>query len=126
VLTIPDIVYRIDQKGHFTFINNAIKRLGYEKEDLIGKNFSEIIYPADIDSVSRDKVLSKIPKNVRPQPPKLFDERRSGNRITTGLEIRLRSKPGDFSNKGEIESLTNDYVFVEVNSAGVKNNIKPL
>jgi PAS domain-containing protein len=69
VLTIPDIVYRIDQKGHFTFINNAIKRLGYEKEDLIGKNFSEIIYPADIDSVSRDKVLSKIPKNVRPQPP---------------------------------------------------------
>ena len=119
VLTIPDIVYRIDKKGHFTFINNAIKRLGYEKEELIGKHFSEIIYPADIDSVSRDKVLSKIPKNVRRQPPKLFDERRSGNRITTGLEVRLRSKTGDFSSKGEIESLTNDFVFVEVNSAGV-------
>ncbi|MBF0451681.1 MAG: response regulator [Candidatus Magnetomorum sp.] len=119
VLTIPDIVYRIDANGYFTFINNAIRRLGYEKEDLIGKHFSEIIYPADVDSVSREKVLSKIPKNVRRPPPKLFDERRSGNRITTGLEVRLRSKSGELSNRSEIESLTDELIFVEVNSAGV-------
>ncbi|KPA14117.1 multi-sensor hybrid histidine kinase [Candidatus Magnetomorum sp. HK-1] len=119
ILTIPDIVYRIDSNGYFTFINNAIRRLGYEKEDLIGKHFSEIIFPADIDSVSREKVLAKIPKNVRRPPPKLFDERRSGTRITTGLEVRLRSKSGELSDRGEIESLSDDFTVVEVNSAGV-------
>ena len=119
VLTIPDIVYRIDADGYFTFINNAIRRLGYEKEELIGKHFSEIIYPEDVDEVSREKVLSKIPKNVRRPPPKLFDERRSGSRITTGLEVRLKSKSGEMVSPGEIESLSDEFTFVEVNSAGI-------
>jgi PAS domain S-box-containing protein len=119
VLTIPDIVYRIDANGYFTFINNAIRRLGYEKEELIGKHFSEIICPEDIDDVSREKVLSKIPKNVKRPPPKLFDERRSGSRITTGLEVRLKSKSGEHISAGEIESLSNDLIVVEVNSAGI-------
>ena len=119
VLTIPDIVYRIDVNGYFTFINNAIRRLGYEKEDLIGRHFSEILFPDDIECVSRDKVLSKIPKNVRRAPPKLFDERRSGKRITTDLEVRLRSKSGEVAVEGEIESLSDEYIYVEVNSAGV-------
>ena len=119
VLTIPDIVYRIDANGYFTFINNAIRRLGYEKEDLIGKHFSEILCPEDIDDVSREKVLSKIPKNVNRPPPKLFDERRSGSRITTGLEVRLKSKSGEKISPGEIESITDDFIVVEVNSAGI-------
>jgi polar amino acid transport system substrate-binding protein len=119
VLTIPDIVYRIDANGYFTFINNAIRRLGYEKEELIGKHFSEIICSEDIDDVSREKVLSKIPKNVHRPPPKLFDERRSGSRITTGLEVRLKSKSGEKLSAGEIESLSDDFIVVEVNSAGI-------
>jgi PAS domain S-box-containing protein len=119
VLTIPDIVYRIDANGYFTFINNAIRRLGYEKEDLIGKHFSEILCPDDVDEVSREKVLSKIPKNVRRPQPKLFDERRSGSRITTGLEIRLKSKSGETVSTGEIKSLSDDFVVMEVNSAGI-------
>jgi len=119
VLTIPDIVYRIDADGYFTFINNAIRRLGYEKEDLIGKHFSEILCPEDVDEVSRKKVLSKIPKNVKRPPPKLFDERRSGSRITTGLEVRLKSKSGKDVSPGLIESLSDEYIVVEVNSAGI-------
>jgi polar amino acid transport system substrate-binding protein len=119
VLTIPDIVYRIDANGYFTFINNAIRRLGYKKEELIGKHFSEIICSEDIDDVSREKVLSKIPKNVKRPPPKLFDERRSGSRITTGLEVRLKSKSGEKLSAGEIESLSDDFIVVEVNSAGI-------
>jgi len=119
VLTIPDIVYRIDANGYFTFINNAICRLGYEKEELIGKHFSEILCPEDIDGVSRDKVLSKIPKNVRRPPPKLFDERRSGSRITTGLEVRLKSKSGENVTLGEIKSMSDDFIVMEVNSAGI-------
>jgi len=119
VLTIPDIVYRIDADGYFTFINNAIRRLGYEKEDLIGKHFSKILCPDDVDDVSREKVLSKIPRNVRRQQPKLFDERRSGSRITTGLEVRLKSKSGEKFSPGEIEYLSDDFIVVEVNSAGI-------
>jgi polar amino acid transport system substrate-binding protein len=119
ILTIPDIVYRIDSNGYFTFINNAIRRLGYEKEELIGKHFSELLCPDDVDDVSREKVLSKIPKNVRRQQPKLFDERRSGSRITTGLEVRLKSKSGEKLSPGEIEYLSDEFIVVEVNSAGI-------
>ena len=30
IQTIPDIVYKIDENGYFTFINNSIRTLGYE------------------------------------------------------------------------------------------------
>lgn len=34
VQMIPDIVYRIDSEGRFSFINNAVHRLGYQPETL--------------------------------------------------------------------------------------------
>ncbi len=48
VQTIPDIVYKIDAEGRFTFLNKSVERLGYHQSDLIGKHFSEIIHHADV------------------------------------------------------------------------------
>ena len=50
---IPDIVYKIDSDGHFVYLNDTIKYMGYSPEELIGKHFSTIIHPDDIASVSR-------------------------------------------------------------------------
>ena len=102
VLTIPDLIYRIDPDGKFIFLNDAVRSIGYEPEELIGKHFSEIIYPPDVEDVSRSKVLPKYAGKITGDEwsPKLFDERRTGKRKTTGLEIRLvtrgrkRMKPG--------------------------------
>ena len=44
---IPDIVYRLDLHGNFTYINGCIRNLGYEPEDLFGKHFSTIFYPTN-------------------------------------------------------------------------------
>lgn len=59
VMTIPDIVYRIDPQGKFTFLNKAISRIGYTPEELVGKHFSKIVLPADVDHIKRDSVLKE-------------------------------------------------------------------
>ncbi|MBU2549555.1 MAG: GAF domain-containing protein [Proteobacteria bacterium] len=120
VLTIPDIVYRIDRDGRFTFINEAIERLGYEPYELVGRHFSEIVIPTDTEAISREKALEKLQGRSTgdKDSPKLFDERRTGERRTTGLEVRLVSK-GQKTKPGLIESFTEDNIVVEVNSAGM-------
>jgi PAS domain S-box-containing protein len=120
-LTIPDIIYRIDPDGNFIFLNDAIRNLGYEPEELIGKHFSEIIYPADVEDVSRSKVLPKYTGKITgdEKAPKLFDERRTGKRKTTGLEIRLVAKGGKRMRPGYMEPMGKELVVVEVNSSGM-------
>jgi PAS domain S-box-containing protein len=91
---LPDIVYKIDPGGCFVYINSAIHSLGYLPEELIGKHFSCITHPDDIARISRNEVLSYLRKNsLKLQcQPKLFDERRTGKRMTKNLELRLVKK----------------------------------
>lgn len=44
----PDVVFMLDKKGHFTFLNKKIEALlGYRKEELVGKHYHTIVDPAD-------------------------------------------------------------------------------
>jgi CheY-like chemotaxis protein/PAS domain-containing protein len=89
-----EIYYQIDAEGRFTFINKAIKKLGYEPQELVGRHFSEIIHPADVPQVSRAFVLPEYANKkigADGQPP-LFDERRSFPRHTKDLRLRLIPK----------------------------------
>ncbi|NOG83073.1 MAG: PAS domain S-box protein [Planctomycetes bacterium] len=94
VETIPDIVYKIDENGYFTFLNNSIRNFGYEPEELLGKHFSTILHPDDVNNFSRSVVLEKYSgiKTKEMDTPKLFDERRSEKRMTRNLEVRLVKK----------------------------------
>lgn len=96
VEALPDIVYRIDPNGYFTFVNESVRSLGYEPSTLIGQHFSTIVDRADLPRVSRRKVLRDFQgKETGPvAAPGLFDERRTADRRTTGLEIRLRRRNG--------------------------------
>ena len=118
VHTIPDIVYKVDCKGRFTFVNEAIQRLGYHQSDLLGKHFSEIIVPPDLDRVSSGKVLPAMKGKGPVEPPKLFDERRTGNRMTAGLEVRLHMKSGRPAERAEIQALGEQVMHVEINCIG--------
>ncbi|MBF0153230.1 MAG: response regulator [Magnetococcales bacterium] len=123
VQTIPDIVYKIDAEGRFTFLNKSIERLGYHQSDLIGKHFSEIIHSADVTDASLDKVLEKIGAGTANPEQKVFDERRTGVRMTVGLEIRLRAKSGQAAGVVEIKSIDSPSVHVEVNSTGIYGDV---
>jgi PAS domain S-box-containing protein len=89
-----DIIYKIDPNGLFLYLNNSVANLGYEPKELIGRHFSTIIHPQDIENVSRQLVLPKFKgKKTGPEhAPKLFDERRSESRMTKNLELRLITK----------------------------------
>ena len=124
VQTLPDIIYVLDSNGNFTFLNNAVRNLGWEPVELIGKHFSELLYSDEMKKVARDSILpglrGKITGNDR--APKLFDERRTGNRMTRGLNIRLKRKP---SIGGFIDvSLTSYGEISSIGYAGFQTNIQ--
>lgn len=96
VQALPDVIFTLDQEGYFTFVNNSVRGFGYEPIDLMGKHFSCILDPEDVTRVSRKEILKAYSgKNTGPEKaPKLFDERRTGDRKTTDLELRIKAKSG--------------------------------
>lgn len=92
--SIPDIVYKLDPQGYFTFVNQAVTSLGYQPEELIGTHFSSLLHPDDRDRVSRSTLLPSLEGTATgpDEAPKLFDERRGLSRATRGLEVRLHRK----------------------------------
>jgi PAS domain S-box-containing protein len=51
---IADIIYTSDIQGNFTYVNRNAKRiLGYKPEELIGKNFRDLIEPQYKEKISR-------------------------------------------------------------------------
>jgi PAS domain S-box-containing protein len=108
IQALPDIVYVLDTSGRFVYLNDAVHGLGYDPETLVGKHFTEILHEEDRLAVSRDVVLARIrAQNSFPEiPPKLFDERRSGQRMTRELEVRL------------LHGKTGEVVYGSVNAYG--------
>jgi putative nucleotidyltransferase with HDIG domain/PAS domain S-box-containing protein len=117
VKTLPDIVYRIDPEGMFLFVNNSVRSLGYEPEELIGEHFSKIVHPDDVKLFARNFVLPAYSgkKTGDEDAPKLFDERRTGDRKTTDLEIRLLLKK---KADGMDERIGTVIAFGDVSSTG--------
>ncbi len=112
---VPDVVYTLDGDGRFLYLNDAVRNFGYEPAALIGKHFSEIVHPEDVPRVSRADALRDL-AGVRTGDegaPKLFDERRSGNRMTRNLELRLRR--GDLDREFSLGSVTS---YGEVSCSG--------
>ena len=101
VNTSPDIIYILDQDGHFTFINERIGTLlGYDSRELIGKHYSFLVHHRDID-VARYA----------------FNERRVGDRASRNVELRLKYK--DDSSQHIFETRT---VSIELSSMGMYKN----
>jgi len=46
----PDIIYTLDQRGHFTFVNDRVQQmLGYTREDLIGQHYAVLVHENDLE-----------------------------------------------------------------------------
>ena len=74
----PDVIYRLDTMGRFTFVSEAIRRYGVTPEELIGKPFLEYIHTDDWE-IARYRI----------------NERRTGSRSTQRLAIHAFGDYGD-------------------------------
>jgi PAS domain S-box-containing protein len=73
-----DFIYVLDKEGCFTFANQEVENLlGYTPDEILGKHYSAILLAEDLASLKY-----------------AFAERRTGERATHQLEIRLRSRSG--------------------------------
>ncbi|MBF0425128.1 MAG: response regulator [Magnetococcales bacterium] len=124
VQTVPDIVYEVDNEGRFTFLNRSVEMLGYHPTELLGRHFSTIIRESDIQRSSLKGVL-QLADSGTPDPNnhKLFDERRTGQRMTTALEIQLKTKSGTVTQPAELHTLADPVIDVEINSSGIYSDI---
>lgn len=69
----PDIIYMLDHKGNFVFVNErATALLGYEPDAMIGRHYSEFVHQEDLEKAKF-----------------AFDERRTGMRSSQNVEFRL-------------------------------------
>lgn len=117
---LPDIIYVVDQRGYFRYLNAAVSWLGYRPADLIGRHFSRIIYPADRRRVIRKLVLPRFrdKRTGAAHAPQLFDERRTGSRQTRNLEIRLLPRPGVRPAPGVIKQKNIPLLWASVSAVG--------
>jgi diguanylate cyclase (GGDEF)-like protein/PAS domain S-box-containing protein len=69
----PDIVYTLDERGHFVFVNPRIESLlGYGRDALLGRHYTDIVHEDDFE-------LARY----------ALAERRSDSRASTNVEVRL-------------------------------------
>ncbi len=58
-----DSIYELDQRGNLSFVNPLMEKMtGFSKQELIGKNYSELLYPEDANLVTtfyEDQVKDK-------------------------------------------------------------------
>ncbi len=72
VKKIPHIIYRLNAEGRITFISDAVKLYGYNPEALLGSFIIDLVHGED-----RIKAAYRV------------NERRTGDRSTKSLELRL-------------------------------------
>ncbi len=74
----PDIIYMLDRDGNFTFVSDAVEDLlGFKPDELVGRHFSAIVVDEDVEACRW-----------------FFQERRTGERAASGVELRLKAKQG--------------------------------
>ena len=84
----PDIIYMLDSAGCFTFVNHRVRDLlGYSRDDLLGKHYSELIHPEDLERAHY-----------------VFSDAGHDRRLTRLVELRFKSlnpnsAPRTFSNE---------------------------
>ena len=72
----PDIIYRLDTSGRITYVNVAVERYGYTPEELVGRDATDLAHPDD-----RERLREHMA------------ERRTGDRRTKALTVRLLAGP---------------------------------
>jgi two-component system, cell cycle sensor histidine kinase and response regulator CckA len=98
---IPDIIFRLDNSGNITFISQAISKYIKSPENILGRPIFDYVVPED-----RNRAQYKL------------NERRTGERATVDLELRLLFTRED-------KDAEEDYRFFSVTAEGIYRNNVP-
>lgn len=112
IQAIPDVLYELDVDGEILFVSEGIKNYGYRPDEVIGKHFSCIVHPDDLAKIDSTVVLPEFKGKFTgdEMAPKLFNERRTKERMTQNMEVRiLNKKEGHGKEK---------YSYAEVHASG--------
>jgi diguanylate cyclase (GGDEF)-like protein/PAS domain S-box-containing protein len=72
----PDIIYTVNNDGEFTYLNpTVLEMLGYPSQELVGQPYSRIVHEEDMERARY-----------------AFCERRTGDRASRNIELRLKRK----------------------------------
>jgi diguanylate cyclase (GGDEF)-like protein/PAS domain S-box-containing protein len=95
----PDIIYTLNEDGHFSFVNDrAHQLLGFTREEMIGKHYSAVVHDDDLERAYY-----------------VFNERRVGERASRNVELRLKSLNDD----GGERTFDNTLMTLSFNSMGM-------
>ncbi len=76
----PDLIYTLDSDGCFIFINGRVESLlGYTRTELVGSHYTVIVHEEDLEHAVY-----------------AFTERRSEDRATSNIEVRLKCKDNNY------------------------------
>ncbi|MBU4463807.1 MAG: response regulator [Proteobacteria bacterium] len=96
----PDIIYTLNPEGEITFINGAVESLlSCDAEQLLSKHYTYILFEDDLNKAKYH-----------------FNERRTGSRATSGLELRLKTS----NNSHDPEKCL---LIVELKSMGIYDKL---
>ncbi|HMW16806.1 MAG TPA: EAL domain-containing protein [Accumulibacter sp.] len=99
----PDIIYTLDEKGHFVYLNFRTQALlGYRVDELLGQHYTAIVHPDDMEHARH-----------------AFNERRIGDRASTNVEIRLLSK-----HHGGGQAFENRSIVTILTAQGIYSNTR--
>ncbi len=106
--TLLDIVYLLDTDGNLVFINEAVEKYGYSAGDMIGTNILNYVHPDDLEEAKHR-----------------LTERRTGDRSTKSLEIRMLSKQNEMLTF-DVDSYyyDNNPVFI-IDASGIYSSESP-
>lgn len=93
----PDIIYVLNPEGHFSFVGGAVESLlGFTATEMAGRHFTSIVFPEDLEKAKYH-----------------LNERRTEDRSTKGLELRLTV------NSGKDKFFDIRYLPVDLNAFGM-------
>jgi diguanylate cyclase (GGDEF)-like protein/PAS domain S-box-containing protein len=95
----PDIIYTLDEQGRFSFINDRVQQLlGFTRGELLGSHYSLLVHEEDLERAYY-----------------VFNERRTGDRASRNVELRLKSMGG----RGKGTIFDNTVITLSFNSMGM-------
>ncbi len=95
----PDIIYMLDGQGNFKFISNTAERLlGFQIEQLIGEHYTTLIHDNDLEKAKWS-----------------FNERRTGDRAASQMELRLKI----CDESGRFKDSKTGHLTIELKSNGI-------
>src|SRR5262245_10289118 len=89
----PDLIYTVNETGMFTYVNPTVApMLGYAAAELIGQPYTAVVHEDDLE-VARHS----------------FCERRTGERASRNVELRLKKRPAA---NGEVAAASSHDVLI--------------